>query len=72
MDRIAVLIPCFNEAQTVEKVVGDFRRVFPGAAIYVYDNNSTDGTSAKAEAAGGESIQAEYPERREKGDDDHF
>lgn len=52
MDRIAVLIPCFNEAQTVETVVGDFRQVFPNAAIYVYDNNSTDETPAKAEAAG--------------------
>lgn len=52
MDRIAVLIPCFNEAQTVETVVGDFRRVFPDAAIYVYDNNSTDETVAKAKAAG--------------------
>lgn len=52
MDRIAVLIPCFNEAQTVGKVVEDFRRTFPDAAVYVYDNNSTDGTAAKAEAAG--------------------
>ena len=52
MDRIAVLIPCFNEAQTVENVVKDFRQVFPEAVIYVYDNNSTDGTAAKAEAAG--------------------
>lgn len=52
MDRVAVLIPCFNEAQTVGKVVDDFRRVLPDAAIYVYDNNSTDGTSSRAEAAG--------------------
>jgi len=52
MDRIAVLIPCFNEAQTVEKVVEDFRRTFPDAVVYVYDNNSSDGTAAKAEAAG--------------------
>lgn len=52
MDRIAVLIPCFNEEQTVEKVVKDYRRVFPDAVIYVYDNNSTDATAAKAEAAG--------------------
>lgn len=52
MDKIAVLIPCFNEAQTIEKVVRDFRQVFPDAAIYVYDNNSTDETSTKAEAAG--------------------
>ncbi len=52
MDKIAVLIPCFNEAQTIKKVVEDFRRAFPDAVVYVYDNNSTDGTAAKAEAAG--------------------
>ena len=52
MDKIAVLIPCYNEAKTVEKVVTDFRRVLPEAAIYVYDNNSTDGTGALAEKAG--------------------
>ena len=52
MNRIAVLIPCFNEAQTIEKVVADFRRALPNAAVYVYDNNSTDGTAARAEAAG--------------------
>lgn len=52
MDKIAVLIPCFNEAQTVERVVRDFRQALPNAAIYVYDNNSTDGTAAIAEAAG--------------------
>ncbi len=50
--RIAVLIPCFNEAPTVAKVVADFRAVFPSADIYVYDNNSTDGTDEKARAAG--------------------
>ncbi len=52
MDKIAVLIPCFNEAQTIEKVVTDFHRVLPEAVIYVYDNNSTDGTAAIAERAG--------------------
>lgn len=52
MDRIAVLIPCFNETQTVEKVVKDFRQALPDAVVYVYDNNSTDGTAAKAETAG--------------------
>ncbi|MGN0975080.1 MAG: glycosyltransferase family 2 protein [Gemmiger sp.] len=45
-------MPCYNEAKTVEKVVGDFRRVLPGAVIYVYDNNSTDGTAELAEKAG--------------------
>jgi len=49
---IAVLIPCYNEALTVEKVVGDFRAALPEADIYVYDNNSTDGTAALAEKAG--------------------
>ena len=51
-DRIAVLIPCYNEGATVEKVVRDFRRVLPEAAIYVYDNNSTDGTAELAARAG--------------------
>ena len=52
MDKIAVLIPCYNEAKTVEKVVTDFKRVLPDATVYVYDNNSTDGTAALAAAAG--------------------
>ena len=51
-DRIAVLIPCYNESKTIEKVVRDFRRVLPDAAIYVYDNNSTDGTAEIAANAG--------------------
>lgn len=46
--RVAVLIPCYNEALTIAKVVDDFRRVLPDAAIYVYDNNSSDGTAAIA------------------------
>lgn len=50
--RIAVLVPCYNEAATVARVVGDFRTALPGATIYVYDNNSTDGTAEKAAAAG--------------------
>ena len=49
---IAVLIPCYNEASTVARVVEDFRRVLPQATIYVYDNNSTDGTDKIAESAG--------------------
>ena len=40
LDKIAVLIPCYNEEKTVEKVVRDFRQVLPEAVIYVYDNNS--------------------------------
>lgn len=52
MDKIAVLIPCWNEAGTIEKVVRDFRKVLPEAMIYVYDNNSTDGTAEIAKRAG--------------------
>lgn len=48
----AVLIPCYNEAQTIAKVVADFRRVLPEAEIYVYDNNSTDGSAELARNAG--------------------
>ena len=52
MDKIAVLIPCYNESQTIEKVVRDWRRELPEAVIYVYDNNSTDHTDDIARAAG--------------------
>ncbi len=52
MDHIAVLIPCYNEAVTIEKVVKDFRAALPDSTIYVYDNNSTDGTAEIAEKAG--------------------
>lgn len=45
MDKIAVLIPCFNESQTIEKVVSDWKRELPEAVIYVYDNNSSDNTA---------------------------
>ncbi len=50
--EIAVLVPCFNEAAAIDKVVRDFRSALPRATIYVYDNNSTDDTSAVAAAAG--------------------
>lgn len=49
---VAVLIPCYNEAQTIAKVVSDFKAALPEATIYVYDNNSTDGTAALAASAG--------------------
>lgn len=49
---IAVLVPCYNEQQTIGKVVRDFRAALPQADIYVYDNNSADGTIAEAKAAG--------------------
>lgn len=52
MDEIAVLIPCYNEGKTIEKVVKDFRNHLPQAVIYVYDNNSTDHTAAAAAKAG--------------------
>ena len=52
MDKIAVLIPCYNESKTVEKVVKDFKRELPEATIYVYDNNSKDGTDEIARKAG--------------------
>jgi glycosyltransferase involved in cell wall biosynthesis len=50
--RVAVLIPCFNEEKTIEKVVGDFNKALPDAGIYVYNNRSTDRTAANATAAG--------------------
>lgn len=50
--EVAVLIPCYNEAQTIAKVVADFRAALPSAAIHVYDNNSTDGSADRARAAG--------------------
>ena len=49
---VAVLVPCYNEARAIAKVIGDFRGALPGATIYVYDNNSTDGTVEAAKAAG--------------------
>lgn len=52
MDKIAVLIPCYNEARTIEKVIKDFKSALPEAVIYVYDNNSSDDTSSIAEKAG--------------------
>lgn len=50
--KTAVLIPCYNEAMTIEKVVADFRRELPDATIYVYDNNSNDSTAEIARRAG--------------------
>ena len=52
MDKIAVLIPCYNEEKTVEKVIIDTRKVLPDAVIYVYNNNSSDRTAELAEKAG--------------------
>ncbi|MBQ9867909.1 MAG: glycosyltransferase [Lachnospiraceae bacterium] len=52
MDRIAVLIPCYNEEKTVAKVVADAKAALPDAVVYVYDNNSTDKTAQLAKEAG--------------------
>src|SRR6202167_2898080 len=50
--QVAVLVPCYNEARAIAKVVTDFRAALPEATIYVYDNNSTDGTVEAAQQAG--------------------
>lgn len=52
MDKIAVLIPCYNEALTINKVVSDWKQELPEATVYVYDNNSSDNTALIAEMAG--------------------
>ena len=61
---IAVLIPCYNEAKTVGKVVSDFKKALPKADIYVYDNNSSDGTDKLAKKAG---AIVRYERRQGKG-----
>lgn len=52
MSKIAVLVPCYNEAKTIEKVVKDFKKELPNADVYVYDNNSKDETAKIAKDAG--------------------
>lgn len=52
MDKVAVLIPCYNESTTIVKVIADYRAALPEATIYVYDNNSTDHTDELARQAG--------------------
>ena len=52
MDKIAVLIPCYNEERTITKVVSDWKKELPEAVIYVYDNNSSDNTAKLAAEAG--------------------
>lgn len=59
MKKVAVLIPCYNEALTIDKVVNDYKSVLPEADIYVYDNNSTDDT-AKIAQHGGAIVRHEY------------
>ena len=62
--RIAVLIPCYNESKTIAKVVSDYKEALPEATIYVYDNNSTDGTDVIAREAGAKVC---YEHRQGKG-----
>lgn len=64
MRKIAVLIPCYNESQTIAKVVADYRAALPEANIYVYDNNSKDGTDEIARRAG---AIVRYERRQGKG-----
>ena len=52
MDKIAVIIPCYNEKVTIEKVVKDFKNYLPEAKVYVYDNNSNDGSDKIAKDNG--------------------
>ena len=59
--RIAVLVPCYNEALTVAKVVADFSAALPGCTVYVYDNRSSDGTGDIARAAGAVVRREERP-----------
>lgn len=64
MSKVAILIPCYNEAMTIGKVVADYKAALPGAEIYVYDNNSTDGTGEIAREAG---AIVRYERRQGKG-----
>ena len=63
-DGIAVIIPCYNEALTIGKVIDDFRSELPEATVYVYDNNSTDGTAEIARTRG---AIVKYEPRQGKG-----
>ena len=62
--KIAVLIPCYNESKTIAKVVADYKSALPEADIYVYDNNSSDGTDEIARKAG---AIVRYERRQGKG-----
>ena len=63
-NKIAILIPCYNESKTIEKVINDYKKVLPDADIYVYDNNSTDHTDEIARKAG---AIVRYEKRQGKG-----
>ena len=58
---VAVVVPCYNEALTIGKVVADFRAALPEADVYVFDNNSTDGTAGVAAEAGATVVPAIRP-----------
>ena len=64
--KIAVVIPCYNEALTIAEVVSGFRQALPDATVYVYDNNSTDETAARAAEAGAV-VRAESRQGKEIG-----
>lgn len=64
MDKLAVLIPCYNEEKTISKVVTDFKEVLPEAVIYVYDNNSTDSSAKLAREVG---VVVRYERKQGKG-----
>ncbi len=64
MDKIAILVPCYNESLTVKKVIDDWRKELPEAVIYVYDNNSDDDTAEIAKNAG---AVVRYENKRGKG-----
>ena len=65
--RVAVLIPCYNEARTIAKVVKDFHNALPKATIFVYDNNSTDNTAKKAKSVGGNFLVIKKEPKQGKG-----
>ena len=64
VNKIAVLIPCYNESKTIEKVIKDYKKALPEADIYVYDNNSSDNTDKIAKKAG---AIVRYEHRQGKG-----
>lgn len=63
--KTAILIPCYNEELTIEKVIKDFKKELPEADIYVYDNNSKDKTATIAKANGA-IVVPEYKQRKRK------
>ena len=67
MDRIAVLIPCYNESKTIKKVIEDYKKALPEAIIYVYDNNSSDHTDDIVKGFKSKDIVLRYEYRQGKG-----